>query len=283
MSAPDLRVGLLLHPQHADFAEIRRAAREAEALGVDVLYTWDHFFPLGGADPNGKHFECWTTLAALAEATRRVQLGSLVTCISYRNPNLLADMARTVDHISGGRLILGIGAGWFQRDYEEYGYEFQGAPARLAALEETIPLLKSRLQALNPPPQGPLPLLIGGGGERRTLRIVATHADAWHAYGDPETMAHKNRVLDRWCAEVGRDPGAILRSASADPARPDLLEAYCEAGIQEIVLGLSGPRYNLALLEPWLAARFSATSPRASAGPARSAPVQSPPARSAAD
>jgi probable F420-dependent oxidoreductase len=256
MSIRPVRIGLQIQPQHADYDTIRQTAARAEELGADILFNWDHFYPLYG-EPEGKHFECWTMLGAWAEATSRVEIGALVTCNSYRNPELLADMARTVDHISAGRLILGIGSGWFEKDYQQYGYEFGTAGGRLDKLAEDMPRIESRWAQLNPAPTRKIPVLIGGGGEKKTLKLVAKHADIWHTFADAETLEHKLGVLRGHCADVGRDPAEIEVSAGVggDPAEsgPKLREL----GTSLFTVGAGGPDYDLTELQKWIAWRDS--------------------------
>jgi probable F420-dependent oxidoreductase len=249
-----LRVGFQLQPQHADYATIRRTAAQAEELGVDILFNWDHFYPLSG-EPDGLHFECWTMLGAWAEATSRVEIGALVSCNSYRNPELLADMARTVDHISDGRLVLGIGSGWFERDYTEFGYEFGTAGGRLDELAEALPRIEQRFAKLNPAPTRDIPVLIGGGGEKKTLKLVAKHADIWHVFGDPDVIERKSAILDQHCADVGRDPSEIERSAGVNGAPDELGPKLLERGVSLFTVGAGGPDYDLGVLRDWVAWR----------------------------
>jgi probable F420-dependent oxidoreductase len=216
---------------------MRTAWSEAEALGVDCVFNWDHFYPLSG-DPDGLNFEALTVVAAMAEATERVELGSLVHCNSYRNPDYLADAYRTIDHISGGRAILGIGAGWFERDYDEYGYEFGSVGTRITALEQALPRIERRWEKLNPPPlRERIPILIGGGGVKRTLKLVARHASIWHAFGSPDVFREKSAILDEHCAAEGRDPAAIERSWNGAKGEWD---AFREAGVTHFIIGITG-------------------------------------------
>src|SRR5699024_7350875 len=146
------------------------------------------------------HFECWTMLGAWAEQTERIEIGALVTGGGYRNPDLLADMARTVDHIAHGRLILGIGAGWFAKDYQAYGYDFGTKGSRIDLLGESLDRIAARLGALDPAPTREIPILVGGGGVRKTLRHVARRAHVWHSFAGPEEYPEKNAALLGHCA-----------------------------------------------------------------------------------
>jgi probable F420-dependent oxidoreductase len=264
----NVRIGVQLAPQHLHYNTIRDTVAELEDIGVDVAFNRDHFFPLSG-EPDGLHFEGWTMLAAWAEQTSRIQFGALVTCNSYRNPDLLADMARTVDHISAhggenGRLIFGIGSGWFERDYTEYGYEFGTAGKRLDALSEALPRIQARWGTLNPAPTRKIPVLIGGGGEKKTLRIVAEHADIWHSFSDVPTLQRKLGILRDWCDAVGRDADEIEISTEVG-RHPDggdraTLDAQYELGTRLFTLGIKGPDIDLSPVHALLKWRDSANA-----------------------
>jgi probable F420-dependent oxidoreductase len=242
-----IRIGVQIAPQHASYQQIRDTVVELEQLGVDVLFNWDHFYPLSG-EPDGLHFEGWSMLAAWAEQTTDVEFGCLVTCNSYRNADLLADMARTVDHISAkggkpGRLIFGIGSGWFERDYLEYGYDFGATPGvRLDALAESLPRIEARWAKLNPAPTRDIPVLIGGGGEKKTLRIVAQHANIWHSFSDLETLNRKKAILAEHCAAVGRDVDDITLSVEFGRHDPKAVgDGFVDAGVRLFTVGITGP------------------------------------------
>jgi probable F420-dependent oxidoreductase len=255
---PDVKVVVQIKPQHATMADLRSAWKQADAMGVDSLWTWDHFYPLSG-DPDGAHFEGLALLAAMAESTEHAMIGPLVICNSYRNPNLTADMARTIDHISGGRFILGIGSGWFERDYDEYGYDFKDAPARLRDLAAALPVIEERLRQLNPGPvNGSMPIMIGGSGEKVTLRLVAQHATMWNSFGSPEEIGRLSRVLDDWCAKIGRDPNTIERSILfGEPDRIAQADDYVREGITHLIFGIEAPDFDFASVEKLIAWRDS--------------------------
>jgi F420-dependent oxidoreductase-like protein len=241
----DIRFGVHSGPQNTTIGEYRELWSRAEQLGFDWVSDFDHFLPIM-SDPTGPQFEGLTLLAAMAERTERVRCGMLVLGVTYRHPAVLANMAATIDHISGGRLELGMGAAWFELEHQQYGIPFPRIGERMDMLDEACHILRSMWTQekttfegrhwqledayLEPKPvQERLPLVIGGSGERRTLRIVAEHADIWHTgFGDADGYRHKLDVLARHCADVGRDPGDVRKSVTF---RAVLAED--EAGAQE--------------------------------------------------
>lgn len=249
-------IGVSMPPQRGDMAELRKAWMAADEMGADRIYTFDHFFVLPHGDPSvdpyGKSFEATAIQAAMAATVKRAEVSCLVHCVRYRNPNLLADVARTIDHICGGRFVLGLGSGWYELDFTEYGYEFGTVGWRLDRLAEEIVVIKDRLGRLNPPPLRRIPILIGGGGEKKTLRIVAEHADIWHAFGDLETLKRKMAILDDHCAALGRDPASIVRSTSVGmPGGPEP-DQLVEIGFTDFVVHARGPQWPLDGLEKLL-------------------------------
>ena len=213
------RVGVQLHPQATTVEEMRDAWKAADALGVDSIWTWDHFYPLYG-EPDGAHFEALDAAGGdgRRHPARAARSAGDLQLVPQPGPARRHGAHRSTTS-RGGRLYLGIGSGWFERDYDEYGYEFGTAVGRLHELGDALPRIKARLGKLNPPPVGSLPILIGGGGEKVTLRLVAEHADAWNTFGPPENYAHKNAILDDWCDELGRDPARSSAPSASPPAR----------------------------------------------------------------
>lgn len=225
--------GVNLPAQHTSWEALRGAACFVEDHGFDSVWTWDHFVPLQG-DTKGPILEAWQVLAALGAVTKRVRLGTLVTGNTYRHPAVLANMVATLDHITNGRAILGLGAAWHEAEHNMYGIPFFTTGGKLSRMDEASALIRKLLdqpvadfqgkhyQLTNAicepkPIQSRLPLLIGGGGERKTLATVARYADLWHTSASPEEFAHKLEVLGRHCADVGRDPGEIMPIATIRP------------------------------------------------------------------
>jgi probable F420-dependent oxidoreductase len=233
-----VRIGIQLWPGGTpDYATWRRAVQHAEELGADVVFGYDHLHKpfvdivdgiprLHDEQPDVNNFEGWTALAAWGESTSRAEIGLLVTAVAFRNPDLLADMARTVDHISGGRLILGLGTGWYQKDFEVYQYDFGTMKSRFEFFEASLERIKNRLLHLTPPPVRDIPILIGGGGERRTLPLVARYADIWHSFEPIEEFRRKNELLKGLAGKAGRDEASIERGiAWTDEATADMFAA----------------------------------------------------------
>jgi alkanesulfonate monooxygenase SsuD/methylene tetrahydromethanopterin reductase-like flavin-dependent oxidoreductase (luciferase family) len=223
-------------PGH-DFETVAAVARRAEELGFDSIWLYDHLQTRDG-DPEPV-LECWTTLAALARETSRVRLGQIVTCALYRNPGLLAQMASTVDAASRGRVFLGLGAGWDEREYVDFGYGPALPPVRerLVHLERTLQVLRAR--------RGARPILVGGAGEKVLLRLVAQYADACNFTDsfDPAFYRHKLDVLRTHCEAVGRDYASILKTASFTVQEHDEVDfdALAAAGMEYFIVYLDPP------------------------------------------
>ena len=275
-------LGVSLRPQYSDWESMREAAVTADELGFDWLLTSDHLIASENhrPDPDGSIFEAWQLVAAWAAITRRVQIGVMVSSVTLRHPALLAKMAVTLDHISGGRAISGIGAGWFQAENDAYGIGWNEIGERLTRLEEAAHIMCSLFDeprttfhgdhyrltdapAAPKPLQPHLPLLIGGGGERRTMRIAARYADLWNTFGSPASMGRKVSLLHGYCAEVGRDVSAIIPTVAVmlDPDESvrsiaARLAAYGRAAVGGVIIDLAAP-YDLGLLKRAAHARQS--------------------------
>lgn len=236
-----IRIGVLLQPSNTpDYSTWRAAVLHAEELGADLILGNDHFHRpqikelnqgipvLADIQPDVTNFEGWTALASWGEITHRAQIGLLVTGIGYRNPDLLADMARTVDHISAGRLILGLGAGWYEKDYATYGYEFGTWKSRFDLFDSGLQRIETRLRQLIPPPVHEIPILIGGTGPKRTLPAVVRYADIWHTFLSVDSFIEATARVDDLAAAAGRFGSDIERSVHWFGA--DIAEAYQAAG-----------------------------------------------------
>ncbi len=224
-----LKFGALCWNQYGTWPELLEAGRRVDRLGYDSLWTWDHLYPIVGS-PDGPIFEGWLTTAAWAGVTSRVRLGLMVGANTFREPALTAKMATTLDHISGGRAVLGIGAAWFETEHTAFGLPFgDGAPERLRWLGEALPIMRGMLDGTAPTAAGPryaaravrnepppvqrhLPILIGGGGEKVTLKLVARYADIHDVGGSLEAVKRKDDILREHCAAIGRDFDSIERT-----------------------------------------------------------------------
>ncbi|GIW12404.1 MAG: TIGR03560 family F420-dependent LLM class oxidoreductase [Chloroflexi bacterium] len=268
-----VRFGLNATPMHTSWPEYLRLCQEAEAMGFDSFWVFDHFVP-GPASPEGACLECFTTLAALASVTRRIQLGALVLGVTYRNPALVGKMGAMLDVISGGRFILGMGAGWYRLEHEMYGIPFPPNATRVRMLDEALALIRTlwthqpasfqgRYYTLKdaltdpPPVQQPYPpLLVGSRGEQLGLRVVARHADQWNTAAALEEATRLSALLDTRCREVGRDPATVERTAIV---------------LQTIAANPAAERAQQERLEAIFRQPFAALAPRVLSGPPEAA------------
>lgn len=232
---PSIQFDLKLPPQNISWKDYQQSAKIADGLDFGTFWTWDHLFPIFG-DMDASEHECYTTLAALAEATKRIRLGAHVSGVVYRNPAMQIKQATEIDVISDGRFDFGIGAAWAEREFRAFHIPFPEAKVRIGTLRETLDLALMLWSAdphkkvnfdgkyvhatdlfLNPQPvQKPHPpIMIGGGGEQLTLRVVARHADIWHGFGDIPTLVRKIDLIDTYARDYGRDGSKIVKSTDA--------------------------------------------------------------------
>lgn len=268
-----IRIGFQVWGQSASWHELMMTGERIEAAGFASLFANDHLMPiLGDADgpilgAQGPVFEGWMTLGAWAARTQSVPLGVMVCGVGYRNVGLTVKMATALDHASGGRAMLGLGAGWHEPEHRAFGYEVLSLGDRIGRFDEASRVARGMLDGESvtyegrwisghdlrndpPPVQARMPLLIGGSGERRTLRIVARDADIWNGEGDPATYAHKSTVLDRHCAEIGRDPLAIRRTVGVQPA---CIRSTREAAVEALAAILARNGGSAADARAWAA------------------------------
>ena len=285
MTSEKMRFGFWPNPR-SDYESTKILAQHAEATGWDGIWLADHFLP--EEDALIPVHESWITMAALARDVPRVRLGTLVAGNTYRHPAVLANMVSTLDNLAEGRVVLGLGAGWQQNEHDAYGIEYGTVGSRLDRLEEACQVIKGLFHTdhfsfngqhyqlknapLEPKPlQAKIPLMIGGGGEKRTLKITAQYADEWNVWGDVEILNNKMAILDQHCESIGRDPQEIERSAvallflsdnesflkkmrAADIALPaiignvneviDIVANFKEAGVKELIV----PDFTLGTL-----------------------------------
>ncbi|HJW21291.1 MAG TPA: LLM class flavin-dependent oxidoreductase [Candidatus Limnocylindrales bacterium] len=283
--ADGARFGLLAWPQATDWPSLRESALAAEAAGWDSVWVWDHLMAIIGRDDQ-PIFEGWTSIAAIAALTSRVRVGLMVGANTFRNPGLTAKLATTLDHVSGGRAVVGLGGAWFEREHDALGIDFGASVgARLDWLDEAVGLIRRLLdgevvthdgpryhlrEALcRPlPVQAHLPILVGGSGPRKTLRTVAAHADAWNTSGQLEDVAAKVKTLDEHCAAIGRDPAAIERTISfpivlrddataAEHAWQRLIRANGAEDAGDVPHLLGSPEAAAEAIRPYLELGFS--------------------------
>jgi alkanesulfonate monooxygenase SsuD/methylene tetrahydromethanopterin reductase-like flavin-dependent oxidoreductase (luciferase family) len=242
----DVKIGYLLWPQTASWPALRDAAVRAEAAGASSLWTWDHLNAIVGPW-EGPILEGWSILAGWAQVTSRASLGLMVAANTFRNPGLTAKLATTLDHLSGGRAVLGIGGAWFEREHEAFGFDFgSGFGERLDRLDESVMLLRRLLDGERVTHEGPvypmkdalvaplplqarLPIMIGGSGPKKTLRTLARYGDQWNAMGRPDKLAERDAILRDHCTAVGRDQAEIERTTTVDIVIRDTREAALAA------------------------------------------------------